>query len=204
MRYQGRVTQWKDDKGFGFITPNGGGDSVFVHIKAFANRERRPAGNELVTYELTTDAQGRGRAEKVAFVGERIAPPRRSGSQSLPVLLTVAFVAALLVGALTGRLPMAVPLLYAIASVIAFVAYWWDKSAARNGQWRTPESTLHVYSLVGGWPGALAAQRLLRHKSSKGEFQSVYWVTVVINCALLAWLVSSDRLRLIEELVRGI
>jgi cold shock CspA family protein len=35
MRYQGKITTWKDDQGFGFITPNMGGEPVFVHIKAF-------------------------------------------------------------------------------------------------------------------------------------------------------------------------
>lgn len=33
MRYQGRITKWKDDQGFGFIAPNGGGEPVFVHVK---------------------------------------------------------------------------------------------------------------------------------------------------------------------------
>ena len=59
MRYQGRITDWRDDKGFGFITPNGGGPKVFVHIKSFAKRGPRPVGNELVTYELTFDKQSR-------------------------------------------------------------------------------------------------------------------------------------------------
>jgi len=70
MRYQGRITSWKDDKGFGFITPNGGGERVFVHVKAFARTDRRPAGNELVTYELRLDDRNRGRAEAVAFVDD--------------------------------------------------------------------------------------------------------------------------------------
>jgi cold shock CspA family protein len=70
MRYQGRITSWKDDKGFGFITPNGGAERVFVHIKAFARTDRRPTGNELVTYELRFDDQKRGRAEDVAFVDD--------------------------------------------------------------------------------------------------------------------------------------
>lgn len=41
MRYQGKITDWKDDKGFGFVTPNGGGPRVFVHIKSFSSRQRR-------------------------------------------------------------------------------------------------------------------------------------------------------------------
>ena len=59
MRYQGRVTSWKDDKGFGFIAPNGGGAPVFVHISAFSNRRRRPEEGALLTYERVIDAKGR-------------------------------------------------------------------------------------------------------------------------------------------------
>jgi hypothetical protein len=39
-------------------------------------------------------------------------------------------------------------------SLITFVAYALDKRAARLGRPRTPESTLHVPELLGGWPGA--------------------------------------------------
>lgn len=52
MRYQGKITDWKDDRGFGFIVPNGGGAKVFVHISAFRSGEGRPVGNDLVTYAL--------------------------------------------------------------------------------------------------------------------------------------------------------
>lgn len=75
MRHQGRITTWKDDKGFGFIAPNGGGEQVFVHISSFSNRERPPEGNELVTYELKADGKRRAQANTVAFVGEKPAPP---------------------------------------------------------------------------------------------------------------------------------
>jgi uncharacterized membrane protein YsdA (DUF1294 family)/cold shock CspA family protein len=192
MRYQGKITNWKDDKGFGFIIPNGGGNKVFVHIKSFTNRQRRPVGNEIVTYELKTDAKGRAQAESVAFVGERvpsgISPERRNTSLILAATFLV-FVAA---SAFVGKLPFAVFWLYLVASAIAFLAYAFDKSAARNDQWRTQESTLHLFALVGGWPGALAAQRLLRHKSKKQTFQIVFWATVVLNCSALAWLFSSS------------
>jgi len=44
MRLRGKLTKWKDDRGFGFITPIRGGEQVFVHIKAFTNQLRRPVG----------------------------------------------------------------------------------------------------------------------------------------------------------------
>ena len=75
---------------------------------------------------------------------------------------------------------------YVAASVVAFIAYAFDKSAAEKEQWRTKESTLHLFGLIGGWPGALLAQKVFRHKSRKREFQTVFWATVVLNCVALA------------------
>jgi uncharacterized membrane protein YsdA (DUF1294 family) len=65
-----------------------------------------------------------------------------------------------------------------------------DKSAAQNNRWRTQESTLHLFGIIGGWPGALLAQNFLRHKSKKQTFQTVFWATVMINCLALGWLLS--------------
>ena len=87
---------------------------------------------------------------------------------------------------LVGKLPRAVLGVYFAASVVAFLAYAFDKSAAEKEQWRTKESTLHLFGLMGGWPGALLAQKVFRHKSRKQEFQTVFWVTVVLNCVALA------------------
>jgi uncharacterized membrane protein YsdA (DUF1294 family) len=101
------------------------------------------------------------------------------------------FVITLVVTVLAGKLSPVVLWLYLGASVVAFFAYWVDKAAARRDRWRTPEGTLHLYALFGGWPGALLAQRVLRHKSSKVKFQRVYWATVIINCLALAWFVIS-------------
>jgi len=77
---------------------------------------------------------------------------------------------------------------YFIASAFTFIAYALDKSAARNQRWRVSENTLHLCSLIGGWPGALAAQRFLRHKSNKASFQRMFWMTVAINAGAIAWL----------------
>lgn len=192
MRFQGRITSWKDDKGFGFITPNGGGKQVFVHVSAFRNRQRRPEGDELVTYELAADEKGRGQAMQVAFVGE---PARGDGKLFpawLPTFFTAGFLAFLAATVVAGRLPMVVLGVYVVASIGAFLAYRLDKSAAENDRWRTQESTLHLFGLLGGWPGALAAQRMFRHKSSKPSFQGMFWVTVVLNCSALGWLLTAS------------
>jgi uncharacterized membrane protein YsdA (DUF1294 family) len=85
-------------------------------------------------------------------------------------------------------------ILYLAASIAAFVAYGIDKSAARGGRWRTPESTLHMLALIGGWPGALVAQSVFRHKSRKSSFRIAFFVTVAVNCAALLWFWSIQRL----------
>lgn len=71
-------------------------------------------------------------------------------------------------------------------SVITFVAYARDKSAARAHARRIPEATLHCFDLACGWPGGLIAQRRLRHKTRKTRFLVVFWVTVALNLAALA------------------
>jgi uncharacterized membrane protein YsdA (DUF1294 family) len=81
--------------------------------------------------------------------------------------------------------------IYLIASVITFLVYAQDKSAAKHGRWRTKESTLHGLALTGGWPGALLAQKVLRHKSSKAAFQRVFWLTVVVNVGVVGWLMNT-------------
>ncbi len=91
----------------------------------------------------------------------------------------------------TARLPALILSLYTGTSILAFIAYDVDKSAAAHNRWRTPERTLHLIALLGGWPGALAAQWLVRHKSAKASFQMVFWLTVLLNCGALGWLLSS-------------
>lgn len=89
--------------------------------------------------------------------------------------------------------------LYVVTSVIAFALYGFDKAAARQGRRRVPEATLHLWSLLGGWPGALAAQQLFRHKTRKMSFQIVFWLTVVINSAALAWVLSRPRAETLQN-----
>jgi uncharacterized membrane protein YsdA (DUF1294 family) len=87
-------------------------------------------------------------------------------------------------------------LAYLGLSVLAFIVYALDKSAAVSGRWRTPESTMHLISLAGGWPGALIAQQLLRHKTSKQSFVYAFWFAVLINVSVfVAWHAGLSPLR---------
>jgi uncharacterized membrane protein YsdA (DUF1294 family) len=93
-------------------------------------------------------------------------------------------VAALAMTALLAAadlLPWPLPWLALLASLVTFGLYWRDKRAAVRGGWRTPESTLHLWALFGGWPGALWGQQRFRHKTSKREFRRVFWLTVALN-----------------------
>jgi uncharacterized membrane protein YsdA (DUF1294 family)/cold shock CspA family protein len=180
MRHRGKITKWKDDRGFGFITPLRGGEEVFVHIKAFSNRSRRPIGNEFVTYEIGSDNEGRIRAEHVEFFGDRSTTPTEGWTIASTIALL--FLMFLGISVFMGELPFAVFAIYLITSAVSFLVYAKDKSAAKRNQWRTGEGTLLLLGLLGGWPGAFVAQQWLHHKSKKQSFQIAFWATVVLNC----------------------
>jgi uncharacterized membrane protein YsdA (DUF1294 family) len=145
-----------------------------------------------VTYELTFDERRRPRASNAKFSREVVADAGRPRPSAIPLVAASAFIIAVTAVVFAGRLPSVVLALYLGASAVAFIAYALDKSYARTGRWRTAEGTLHLFGLAGGWPGALFAQRVFRHKSSKAEFQRVFWVTVVMNCLGLAWLLTES------------
>ena len=73
--------------------------------------------------------------------------------------------------------------LYAAASLVTFVAFGWDKLSAKRDRRRIPEATLHLFELLGGWPGALAGQALFRHKSSKLSYRVVLWAILALHAA---------------------
>ncbi|GAA2161922.1 DUF1294 domain-containing protein [Humibacillus xanthopallidus] len=109
----------------------------------------------------------------------------------MPGALGVAALFFALLGALVllGKVSVIVVAAYGLLSAVAFLLYRGDKSAATQGRRRTPESTLHTVDVVGGWPGALVARRVFRHKTVKQPFRSIFWVTVVANCLALAAIV---------------
>ncbi|KAF0866674.1 DUF1294 domain-containing protein [Pseudomonas sp. LD120] len=70
---------------------------------------------------------------------------------------------------------------YGAVSLLTFLLYWHDKRQARMQGQRTPENVLHALELAGGWPGALLAQQLLRHKTRKVSYQTLFWLIVALH-----------------------
>jgi uncharacterized membrane protein YsdA (DUF1294 family) len=86
---------------------------------------------------------------------------------------------------LLGYSPVLFPIIILIVSLLTYLAYAKDKKAATKGQWRVSEKTLHLLSLFFGWPGAMIAQERLRHKTKKLSFRVIFWVTVLLNVAVI-------------------
>ena len=103
------------------------------------------------------------------------------------------------ISCLLTDLPLIVLGAYVLLSMITFIAYAIDKSAAQAGRWRISEASLHMLGLIGGWPGALLAQQTLRHKSKKGSFRVTLWFTVLLNCAGLVWLHTPEGLAFLGQ-----
>ena len=201
MRTTGKITFWKGDKGYGFITPSSGAKQVFVHINEFSNRDERPKIGQLDSFSLSKDKQGRPCAIRVARADEKIPREIKRNDGLLMILAATLFLVVVALLVLVGKTPVQVLLVYLAASAVTFIVYALDKSAAQRDAWRTPESTLHVLSMAGGWPGALVAQQTLRHKSSKQSFRFIFWLTVVINVGVFVWLLTASGSALLHSLV---
>ena len=200
MERLGKVSEWNDERGFGFIAPLDGDPArVFFHVRDYRLDGRRPEVGEMIRFTAQRQADGKWRARTVrrtvpaARQAKPAAPsrsvPRRAGS-ALPGALAIVAYALLVAWAIgAGRLPLEAALVPLALSAITFVAYALDKHAAQTGRWRTPESTLHLLELAGGWPGAWIAQQVLRHKSSKRAYRVVFRAMGVLHViAVAAWL----------------
>ncbi len=194
MRSRGVISRWNDDRGFGFIAAEGGGAEVFVHIKSFRHQYKRPRTNDGVVFEIQSGSDGRRQAIDVDFTrGKSLSNPR-SVKTILALGLVFSALSAIFVLGEKNIFPVGIFWFYVLASFVTFCVYAIDKAAAKNDRGRIPENSLHLLELVGGWPGALVAQRLLRHKSIKFSYQIMYWLCVVGNILLLAWLVRTGHL----------
>lgn len=190
MRFAGRISDWDDGKGSGFVVPYGGGTRAFVHINQFQRGSRRPVTGDLISYLPVVDERGRTNARQIRHAGTKI-EVARSPSRVPRAALGVGVLALGGVASAMGFIPWLLLGVYLAISALSYLMYWADKSAARSGRHRTPENNLHLADLLGGWPGALVAQQQFRHKTVKQPFQTVFWVIVVLNLAACVWLVKS-------------
>lgn len=106
---------------------------------------------------------------------------------SSSIQIAITYLVLVAVSALFAESSKALLAWYLVIGVVTFFVYAKDKRAAINGNWRVPEKTLHIFSVAGGWLGALIAQDKLRHKTQKQPFRAIYWLTVVINVAAFVW-----------------
>ncbi|QSX34551.1 cold shock and DUF1294 domain-containing protein [Shewanella avicenniae] len=195
MKGKGHLSQWHDERGFGFITPVSGDKPVFLHIKEMANKSRRPAVGELLSYELTQDDKGRWQALNAMTIEDKQllrqqTKQRQQKQQQYQAgrsywVWSWCLWPVLALASWQHWLPLYTPLWYLAMSLICYIAYAKDKAAARDNSWRIAESTLQIQALLGGWPGALLAQHQLRHKSVKTEFRQLFWLMVILNIAAL-------------------
>jgi len=103
-----------------------------------------------------------------------------------------------------GRFPTFLFWAFTGMSTAAFIMYGLDKWAAIRKAQRTSEATLQFCALLGGWPGALLAQQVFRHKSSKGSFQISFWYAVALNCGTLGFLSSPPGAALVRQIIEAL
>jgi uncharacterized membrane protein YsdA (DUF1294 family)/cold shock CspA family protein len=170
---RGTIVEWVDEKGYGWLKC--GDKRYFAHIKDFEPGQRRPKAGEEVRFVQGVDAKGRMCAKSVTFVKSA----RRMGKGFWLLLITLLALPLLAL--------LWLPILWwqgagvmLMVSAITYGMYAHDKSRATSSGWRVPETSLHLVELLGGWPGALLAQRLLRHKCSKTSYQFVFWSIVIL------------------------
>ncbi len=193
---RGRLVDWNDARGFGFIEDDGVDGRVFVHVKDFRSSQRPSIGAE-IAYTLVAGRDGRPAAGNARIVGGRSpasnrGAERRNAPMRVTVRVTGALVLATTVIAATvsGNAPPWLPLVYLAGGIVSFVTYWLDKRAAAEGRWRTMEETLHLLDLAFGIAGGLLAQGALRHKISKQAFGIVTTVIFVVHMAVLGLLLA--------------
>lgn len=186
---RGKLTTWKDEQGFGFVRPAGGGKDVFLHISVLERATRRPQVGDTIYYRAIAEGK-KNRANSAFISGARSQALsshtlRTKGAKPLLLILKVLLLSAVpLAGSIcfVWRANNPLPLiLYGVMSAIAFLLYADDKSRAKQGRWRTPERTLHLCEAAGGWIGGLIAQQTLRHKNRKQSYQVVFWSIVVAH-----------------------
>jgi uncharacterized membrane protein YsdA (DUF1294 family)/cold shock CspA family protein len=203
MRDQGRLIEWFDDKGYGFIQPQDSTkDRVFLHIKNFSKPGPRPIVGCALEYTVILDAKSRFNAIDVVYLKAHQTRKTQTAKTSvkqhvqknkpLKPMQIACVTYIVMIGLLTliGWLTGGILLLLCLINIITYWCYAQDKEAAQRGNRRISEQALHILSFLGGWPAAWLAQQKFRHKTQKQTFQYTYYCTIILNILLMIWWIS--------------
>jgi len=129
---KGKISQWRGDKGFGFILPDDGTDKLFFHISSVKTRARRPKIGDSVLFESERDSRNRLRAKGIVIEGVAQSTPHRKSKvvqtsppkkNALDYVLIVLLLGSLIgVGFIlfqSGSIENAVP--YGIPAIVAVI-----------------------------------------------------------------------------------
>lgn len=185
----GTVRHWDDGKGYGFIQYTKNAPAIFFHISSFAYHHRRPQKGDKVTF-IITEEKGRYKAQRVVLEEDRkhIHADNIIDSGRIQPYITEACIFALIdmlfyIALTYISFPLAIASI--IISCLTYILYSLDKSASLQNKQRIPEASLHIATMLGGWPGALIARALLCHKTKKIRFIIFFWLSIIIYFAAL-------------------
>jgi len=179
--FTSKIIEWDEHKGFGYLRHQKG--KLFLHRKDFAERHKRPSKGDNIHYRVGYDPKGRSCAVAATHVND---------GGKITLLTSISLLLLMVIPALAWshflfiKKPSLLFLILPLAGInlMTYRSYRSDKKKARAKEWRISEATLHFLELFGGWPAALLAQRQLRHKCSKTDFQVTYWIIVMLHLYL--------------------
>lgn len=173
---KGTLIRWNNDKGYGFIRSHKENKDIFLHVKSLPHYQRRPKIDDVITYEVDVDEKQQYYARSAKIKG-------LAWSQFTILFFSSTLLFGIYVYLVFSQRISFHPLsIYAAMSILTIWAYSRDKSASQIKAWRISERRLHLYEMLGGWPGALLAQLYYRHKSRKISYQVFFWLIVASHC----------------------
>lgn len=177
MAISGVVSEWNDQKGYGFISVNDEPIKIVFHIGDLSGHSVRPKVQEKVTFTLAKDGRGNLRATDV----------HRPITFGFPFALVIWFITMFVASLYLLHYPTFMISYLLLISGTAYSLYALDKVVSNHSRWQIPESLFHLTSILGGWPGAVLAQSLLRHKPISPSFNACFWLSVLLSLTLYVW-----------------
>ena len=65
MRFEGSLKVWHIERGYGAVTPDQGGEALFIHISAFPAEGPQPTVGERISFEIVTGRNNQKQASRV-------------------------------------------------------------------------------------------------------------------------------------------